>query len=50
MPEYATEGSAGVDLRACLDQAVQLEPEPAAGRFASRKNDAIKRNSPLMRQ
>ena len=26
MPEYATEGSAGVDLRACLDQAVQLEP------------------------
>jgi dUTP diphosphatase len=26
MPSYATEGSAGVDLRACLDQAVELNP------------------------
>lgn len=26
MPTYATEGSAGLDLRACLDQAIQLEP------------------------
>ncbi len=26
LPEYATEGSAGVDLRACLDEAVTLEP------------------------
>ncbi|CAA2929466.1 dUTP diphosphatase [Arsenophonus endosymbiont of Bemisia tabaci] len=25
-PTYATEGSAGLDLRACLDQAIQLEP------------------------
>lgn len=26
LPEYATTGSAGVDLRACLDEAVTLEP------------------------
>lgn len=26
MPSYATEGSAGVDLRACLDEAVELNP------------------------
>ena len=26
MPEYATSGSAGLDLRACIDDAVTLEP------------------------
>ncbi len=26
LPEYATPGSAGLDLRACLDQALTLEP------------------------
>ena len=26
LPTYATSGSAGIDLRACLDQAVVLEP------------------------
>lgn len=26
LPKYATEGSAGMDLRACLDQAVTLAP------------------------
>ncbi|KEA63603.1 Deoxyuridine 5'-triphosphate nucleotidohydrolase [Marinobacterium lacunae] len=26
MPAYATEGSAGLDLRACLDEALTLEP------------------------
>ncbi len=26
LPAYATEGSAGLDLRACLDQAITLEP------------------------
>jgi dUTP pyrophosphatase len=26
LPEYATEGSAGVDLRACLDEAVTVNP------------------------
>ncbi len=26
LPAYATEGSAGLDLRACLDEAVTLEP------------------------
>jgi dUTP pyrophosphatase len=26
LPEYATEGSAGMDLRACLDEAITLEP------------------------
>ena len=26
MPEYATKGSAGLDLRACLDQSVVLTP------------------------
>ncbi len=26
LPSYATEGSAGVDLRACLDTAVELKP------------------------
>ncbi len=26
LPSYATEGSAGVDLRACLDNAITLEP------------------------
>ncbi len=26
LPEYATSGSAGLDLRACLDQALELKP------------------------
>lgn len=26
MPEYATEGSAGLDLRACLDESIELAP------------------------
>ncbi|MGZ5051372.1 MAG: dUTP diphosphatase [Methylobacter sp.] len=26
LPEYATSGSAGLDLRACLDEAVELQP------------------------
>lgn len=26
LPDYATEGSAGMDLRACLDQPVTLQP------------------------
>lgn len=26
LPEYATEGSAGIDLRACLDEPMTLEP------------------------
>lgn len=26
MPRYATAGSAGLDLRACLDEAIQIEP------------------------
>jgi len=26
LPDYATEGSAGLDLRACLDEAVLLKP------------------------
>jgi dUTP pyrophosphatase len=26
LPEYATSGSAGVDLRACIDRAITLEP------------------------
>ena len=26
LPDYATKGSAGLDLRACLDKAVTLEP------------------------
>jgi dUTP diphosphatase len=26
LPEYATNGSAGVDLRACLDSAIELNP------------------------
>jgi dUTP pyrophosphatase len=26
LPHYATDGSAGMDLRACLDEAVTLEP------------------------
>ena len=26
LPKYATEGSAGIDLRACLDQSLQLAP------------------------
>ncbi len=26
LPEYATQGSAGLDLRACLDVAITLEP------------------------
>ena len=26
LPAYATEGSAGVDIRACLDKSVMLEP------------------------
>lgn len=27
LPDYATEGSAGVDLRACLDEPLLLEPD-----------------------
>ncbi len=26
LPAYATEGSAGLDLRACIDQAITIEP------------------------
>lgn len=26
LPEYATKGSAGLDLRACLDEAIELKP------------------------
>ena len=26
LPEYATQGSAGMDLRACLDQPLTIEP------------------------
>ncbi|ENU42777.1 dUTP diphosphatase [Acinetobacter seifertii] len=26
LPSYATAGSAGLDLRACLDEAIQIEP------------------------
>ena len=26
LPQYATSGSAGVDLRACLDEAIELKP------------------------
>jgi len=26
MPDYATDGSAGIDLRACLDETLNLEP------------------------
>lgn len=26
LPEYATKGSAGLDLRACLDDAIELKP------------------------
>lgn len=26
LPEYATSGSAGMDLRACLDEAIELKP------------------------
>lgn len=26
VPQYATEGSAGLDLRACLDEAITLQP------------------------
>ena len=26
LPTYATSGSAGLDLRACVDQAIQIEP------------------------
>ena len=26
LPEYATDGSAGMDLRACIDEAIELEP------------------------
>lgn len=26
LPEYATEGSAGLDLRACLDESITIEP------------------------
>ncbi len=26
MPAYATDGSAGMDLRACIDEAIELEP------------------------
>jgi dUTP pyrophosphatase len=30
LPEYATEGSAGLDLRACLEQTMELSPGDAA--------------------
>ena len=30
LPEYATEGSAGMDLRACLDEPLDLAPGDAA--------------------
>jgi dUTP pyrophosphatase len=30
LPEYATEGSAGLDLRACIDQPLVLEPGETA--------------------
>ena len=26
MPEYATDGSAGMDLRACLDEKLEIKP------------------------
>ena len=26
MPHYATEGSAGMDLRACLDKSISINP------------------------
>lgn len=26
LPEYATEGSAGLDLRACIDEPIELQP------------------------
>ena len=26
LPSYATAGSAGLDLRACLDEAIEIEP------------------------
>ena len=26
LPEYATAGSAGMDLRACLDEALEIRP------------------------
>ena len=29
MPEYATEGSAGMDLRACLDEHLRIDPGEA---------------------
>jgi dUTP pyrophosphatase len=28
LPEYATAGSAGLDLRACLDEAVSCDTQP----------------------
>lgn len=30
LPDYATEGSAGMDLRACIDEAMVLEPDQTA--------------------
>lgn len=30
LPDYATEGSAGLDLRACLDEAIVLQPGETA--------------------
>ncbi len=30
MPEYATDGSAGMDLRACIDQEIILQPGQAS--------------------
>lgn len=32
LPTYATSGSAGLDLRACLDDAVELAPGDKIGR------------------
>jgi dUTP pyrophosphatase len=30
LPQYATDGSAGLDLRACLDQALEIHPDNVA--------------------
>lgn len=30
MPDYKTEGSAGIDLRACIDEAIELKPNEVA--------------------
>jgi dUTP pyrophosphatase len=30
LPQYATDGSAGLDLRACIDQALEIHPDNVA--------------------